>query len=138
MTLVLNGKGLLLEEGSTRKIEDKQVPGCYTLHASEILYRFGIVKKSNRTLNHRGMLLHPNPQELQTFTPQDVHRFTKKKHQTPNQSLGGIDFGGSTTIRRYAIHHMKGQGHFELLIMLFLSISTFTQRNAENKHVSHF
>ena len=29
MTLVLNGKGLLLE-GSNPKIEDKQVPGIYT------------------------------------------------------------------------------------------------------------
>ena len=28
MTLILNGKGLLLE-GSTPKIEDKQVPGIY-------------------------------------------------------------------------------------------------------------
>ena len=44
MTLVLNGISGLLLEGSTPKIEDKQVPGCYTLHASEILY-FGIVKK---------------------------------------------------------------------------------------------
>ena len=30
MTLVLNGKGLLLE-GLTTKIEDKQVPGIYIL-----------------------------------------------------------------------------------------------------------
>ena len=35
MTLVLNGKGLLLE-GSNPKIEDKQVPGIYISHLGKL------------------------------------------------------------------------------------------------------
>ena len=42
MTLVLNGKGLLLE-GSDCKIEDKQVPGIYTYHQA-----LGFAQRENR------------------------------------------------------------------------------------------
>ena len=42
MTLILNGKGLLLE-GSTPKIEDKQVPGIYIYIINDSLKRMYII-----------------------------------------------------------------------------------------------
>ena len=42
MTLILNGKGLLLE-GSTAKIEDKQVPGIYIYIINDSLKRMYII-----------------------------------------------------------------------------------------------
>ena len=55
MTLILNGKGLLLE-GSTTKIEDKQVPGRERerererIHISELLlFFFAVWPRENKS-----------------------------------------------------------------------------------------
>ncbi len=51
MTLILNGKGLLLE-GSTPKIEDKQVPGIYIIYLpyTWILQRTNVILSTLCTL----------------------------------------------------------------------------------------
>ena len=46
MTLVLDGKSLLLE-GSNPKIEDKQVPGIYIVSASDFLLTQPLILKHN-------------------------------------------------------------------------------------------